>query len=83
MDESDIFYADPAEFTRNALRERRPTHLVFFEALLPSIKDVIEAEGYSSAASFFNSHFSDDSRRTGNILVWKNSDDPAPDNKMH
>ncbi|KAF9913426.1 glycosylphosphatidylinositol anchor biosynthesis [Lobosporangium transversale] len=78
-DESDVFYADPVTF----MNERIPklckgkmdenTHLVLFEDLVnswPGILSWLQIHGYHECARFFNSHFHDDSRRRGDVLVY-------------
>ncbi|KAG0280015.1 glycosylphosphatidylinositol anchor biosynthesis [Linnemannia gamsii] len=79
-DESDIFYEDPVAFMHNLFKERSPTtrtpkesHLVFFEDLITTAPDMrvwLDSQGYHECARFFNSHFHDDSRRRGDVLVY-------------
>ncbi|KAF9286137.1 glycosylphosphatidylinositol anchor biosynthesis [Mortierella alpina] len=78
-DESDIFYEDPVAFmterTKAQIRDRgsKDSHLVFFEDLLRSHAEMVpwlEGQGYQECARFFNSHFHDDSRRRGDVLVY-------------
>ncbi|ORY05367.1 hypothetical protein K493DRAFT_275165 [Basidiobolus meristosporus CBS 931.73] len=73
-DESDLFYEDPAGFLDTNFEphgpRKWPTHLVFFEALRRSIHPKLESLGYQECARIFNSHFHDDSRRTGAVLVY-------------
>ncbi|KAK3818018.1 MAG: Alg9-like mannosyltransferase family-domain-containing protein [Linnemannia elongata] len=78
-DESDIFYEDPVAFMDNLLKNRSPTtkpkesHLVFFEDLIntrPDMRVWLASQGYHECARFFNSHFHDDSRRRGDVLVY-------------
>ena len=47
-----------------------PQHLVFFEHLEPSLKDFLRDTIYKECWRGFNSHFHDDSRRTGDVIVW-------------
>ncbi|KAI7821568.1 Alg9-like mannosyltransferase family-domain-containing protein [Gamsiella multidivaricata] len=78
-DESDIFYEDPVAFmndraTRSAQKNLlKDSHLVLFEDLLRSWPDMplwLESRGYHECARFFNSHFHDDRRRRGDVLVY-------------
>ena len=71
QDESDIFYDNPVASLKAGIIPSDTSHLVLFEALLPQVREVLEELGYSPRASFFNTHFSDDSRREGHVLVWK------------
>ena len=47
-----------------------PQYLVFFEQLEPVMKDVLGGSMYRECWRGFNSHFHDDGRRTGDVLVW-------------
>ncbi|KAG0064799.1 glycosylphosphatidylinositol anchor biosynthesis [Linnemannia elongata] len=78
-DESDIFYEDPVAFMDNLFKNRSSTtnpkesHLVFFEDLINTTPDMrvwLDSQGYHECARFFNSHFHDDSRRRGDVLVY-------------
>lgn len=77
MDEADIFYADPVDFMSNKIHEW-PERLILFESLLTiqgvsnpelSVSQILEAKGYHQCKRFFNSHFHDDHRRRGDVLV--------------
>ncbi|KAI9325134.1 Alg9-like mannosyltransferase family-domain-containing protein [Obelidium mucronatum] len=84
LDESDIFYANPSAFIdmyfskdSNIRQETYmiqqyvwPSRVVLFQALLKNIEGDLVQEGYKECARFFNSHFHDDSRRTGDVLVY-------------
>lgn len=78
MDEADIFYDDPVDFMANQMRGW-PDRLILFESLLDthsksnpsvSVSQVLEEKGYSECKRFFNSHFHDDTRRRGDVLVF-------------
>ncbi|KAF9085481.1 glycosylphosphatidylinositol anchor biosynthesis [Mortierella sp. GBA35] len=76
-DESDIFYEDPIAFMDTRSKDQSPssqeTHLVLFEDLVrttPEMLTWLESHGYHECARFFNSHFHDDSRRRGDVLVY-------------
>ncbi|KAG9295804.1 hypothetical protein G9A89_009033 [Geosiphon pyriformis] len=47
-----------------------PSHLVIFEALLKDITSLIEKSDYQECSRFFNSHFHDDSRRQGDVILF-------------
>lgn len=72
VDEADEFYADPnAWMGREMGREGRewPMYLVFFEALQGVVKD-LAAERYEECWRGWNSHWHDDWRRKGDVVVW-------------
>ncbi|ORX74035.1 hypothetical protein DL89DRAFT_264024 [Linderina pennispora] len=48
----------------------KPSHLVFYDVMLPRIHTYLTESGYSECARFFNTHFSGDSRRAGDVLVY-------------
>ncbi|PRT55695.1 GPI mannosyltransferase 3 [Wickerhamiella sorbophila] len=68
-DEADLFYQNPVEFLQANPRFLAP-HIVFFEALRPTIQPLLEVYGYTLEKSFFNSHFHEDKRRRGDVLVY-------------
>ncbi|KAF2200450.1 hypothetical protein GQ43DRAFT_73199 [Delitschia confertaspora ATCC 74209] len=47
-----------------------PQNLVFFEALEGIMQSVLEGTGYRECWRGFNSHWHDDRRRTGDVVVW-------------
>jgi len=47
-----------------------PSHLVLFEASREAIGDILIEKGYHLQKSIFNSHFHDDARRRGDVLVY-------------
>jgi phosphatidylinositol glycan class B len=51
-------------------RRAWPQNLVFFEQLQPVMKEVLGGSMYKECWRGFNSHFHDDGRRTGDVLVW-------------
>ncbi|KAI4920764.1 uncharacterized protein J4E92_008408 [Alternaria infectoria] len=59
---------DP-KFKRKYRREW-PQNLVFFEQLEGTLKEYLEGTRYQECWRGFNSHFHDDSRRTGDVVVW-------------
>lgn len=68
-DEADVFYQDPIKFLQGNPGFLAP-HIVFFEALKPSIEPILEVYGYTFEKRFFNSHFHEDERRRGDVLVY-------------
>lgn len=57
----------------NVQRSQRkpwPQHLVFFEQLEPTLKDYLQDSTYKECWRGFNSHWHDDWRRKGDVLVW-------------
>jgi GPI mannosyltransferase 3 len=74
IDEADRFYADPAAWIGEEMAERGPRpwpqRLVLFEQLVPAIGGVLGERGYRECWRGFNSHWHDDWRRRGDVLVW-------------
>jgi GPI mannosyltransferase 3 len=85
LDEADMFYADPAKWINeemidgndSAAQDDRsvrlhawPQRVVFFQQLLPTIEGILEKRGYRQCWRGFNSHWHDDWRRKGDVLVW-------------
>ncbi|KAI8381170.1 Alg9-like mannosyltransferase family-domain-containing protein [Radiomyces spectabilis] len=70
VDEADQFYANPARFLSQLTRPW-PTHLVVFENLLhdPEVKQILDDGHYHICQRFFNTHFHDDKRRRGDVMV--------------
>lgn len=83
-DESDDFYANPKQWLRAHLpppmkgmqtggrewKHQWPTHLVFFEHLEPTMKQVLDGSKYEQCYRFFNGYWHWDSRRTGSVVVY-------------
>jgi phosphatidylinositol glycan class B len=76
-DEADRFYDDPSLFLRtemNTTERRWPRYLVGFEGIESILEDYCEAEmpGRRLRERWrgFNSHWHDDSRRKGTVVVW-------------
>lgn len=51
-------------------RRQWPQNLVFFEALESELSEVLAGTRYKECWRGFNSHFHDDSRRVGDVVVW-------------
>ncbi|KAF2178134.1 glycosyltransferase family 22 protein [Zopfia rhizophila CBS 207.26] len=47
-----------------------PQNLVFFEALEPTMRKYLKGTGYKECWRGFNTHFHDDRRRKGDVIVW-------------
>ncbi|CAO3613618.1 unnamed protein product, partial [Mucor fragilis] len=75
LDEADQFYANPSDFLKSHQQDRiwPTTHLLLFDNLVPEIRDVLDAQGYRECRRFFNSHFHDDRRRRGDVVVFCHS----------
>ncbi|PHZ11348.1 uncharacterized protein RHIMIDRAFT_23257 [Rhizopus microsporus ATCC 52813] len=71
LDEADEFYQDPSHFLRSHIdnRMQQTSHLVLFDNLLPILNQDLEYYGYQECQRFFNSHFHDDKRRRGDVVV--------------
>jgi phosphatidylinositol glycan class B len=86
LDEADIFYQDPIAWINKNMaatddgsqegKERHlaqrawPEYLVFFEHLQPTVGALLERNDYHECKRFFNTHWHDDGRRKGDVLVW-------------
>ena len=53
-----------------AYRRAWPQNLVFFAALGGELRDVLAETRYRECWRGFNSHFHDDARRVGDVVVW-------------
>jgi phosphatidylinositol glycan class B len=80
MDEADYFYADPSIWIEQNMvplkgksgqgQRQWPENLIFFDQLEPKIRWILEKTEYKECWRTFNSHWHDDSRRTGDVIVW-------------
>ncbi|KAF2709283.1 glycosyltransferase family 22 protein [Pleomassaria siparia CBS 279.74] len=84
LDEADEFYINPgpvawlarnmqdAQSTGEGEWGKRPwpQNVVFFEQLEETMKQVLGGTVYSECWRGFNTHFHDDSRRVGDVIVW-------------
>jgi len=90
VDEADAFYNDPVAFMvenlgadqTNLGQRRWPSRLVFFEQLEDTMKNHVRAMdiNYRECWRGFNSHFHDDWRRQGDVVIWC-LDEPTEDVK--
>ncbi|GAA5810680.1 hypothetical protein MFLAVUS_004106 [Mucor flavus] len=70
LDESDSFYQDPVSFLQTQQDHLWPTsHVLLFDSLSPILKEYLNQIGYVECKRFFNSHFHDDARRRGDVVV--------------
>lgn len=51
-------------------KRKWPLYLVFFEQLEPVMRTYLGQTGYGECWRGFNSHFHDDWRRKGDVVVW-------------
>lgn len=51
-------------------RRQWPQHLVFFEHLEGTLQEHLAGSRYKECWRGFNSHFHDDTRRVGDVIVW-------------
>ncbi|KAJ2774835.1 glycosylphosphatidylinositol anchor biosynthesis [Coemansia nantahalensis] len=71
-------FASPAEgerppasrHRRRRQRRARPSHLVLYDGMVRRIDRQLAALGYEESARFFNTHFSGDTRRVGDVVVY-------------
>ena len=71
LDEADQFYANPEHFVQTHLGGAGhcwPSHLITFQAL--ALDATFKQKGYKICDRFFNTHWIDDPRRVGDVLVW-------------
>ncbi|KAI9486093.1 MAG: Alg9-like mannosyltransferase family-domain-containing protein [Benjaminiella poitrasii] len=70
LDEADRFYQDPAAFLSDGHRLHKTSHVVLFESLVPRVAAVLQEQQFVPCQRFFNSHFHDDPRRRGDVLIY-------------
>ena len=77
-DEADRFYDDPQKFLREEINTKErpwPRYIVGFEGIEKDLKTFYEGEmkGFKVRERWRtrNSHWHDDSRRTGDVVVWE------------
>lgn len=70
LDEADQFYWNPTQFLEKTVPAVHdwPSHVVFFDNLRPVIDGFFT--DYREVARFFNSHFHEDRRRYGDVVVY-------------
>ena len=54
----------------NDAKRSWPHYLVAFEQLQPTMLQVLEGSRYKECKRFFNTHWLDDGRRRGDVIVW-------------
>lgn len=63
--------ADPSkDDVRSLVKSAWPEYLVFFEQLEPTMKVFLQDTRYKECWRGFNTHWHDDWRRSGDVLVW-------------
>ncbi|KIW80445.1 hypothetical protein Z517_07061 [Fonsecaea pedrosoi CBS 271.37] len=70
---SDLLERERAEhfwLTSGQGRKPWPDYLVFFAQLEPSLQVILRGSGYGECERLFNSHWHDDGRRQGDVVVW-------------
>lgn len=80
-DEADRFFYDPGRFLAEEVGSKRrpwPRYLIAFEGeaglesvLRKHVEEVMEGWTLKRTKDFFNSHWHDDDRRKGRIIVWE------------
>ncbi|KAF2721489.1 glycosyltransferase family 22 protein [Polychaeton citri CBS 116435] len=58
-------------FLNDGGRRPWPHYLVFFEQLEPTLRDVLQGSAYRESWRGFNTHWHDDWRRQGDVVVWE------------
>ncbi|KAJ2216209.1 glycosylphosphatidylinositol anchor biosynthesis [Coemansia sp. RSA 487] len=81
--EANDFEQNPKDFVRDIFsnnhhpegtertKRERPSHLVLYGHMADRIRSELNDLGYTEAARFFNTHFSPDSRRSGDVVVFR------------
>ncbi|KAK5064505.1 hypothetical protein LTR84_000338 [Exophiala bonariae] len=57
-------------YTTHRGRRPWPMYLAFFAQLEPTLQAALRGSGYVQCKRIFNSHWHDDWRRTGDVVVW-------------
>ncbi|PIA16224.1 hypothetical protein COEREDRAFT_43163 [Coemansia reversa NRRL 1564] len=65
--EADDFEQNPVEFLHSIF----PSHLILYDGTVRRIQNELEQYGYKEKARFFNTHFSGDTRRHGDVVVYQ------------
>lgn len=82
MDEADVFYDNPQAWLKSNMGSHEshlrpwPEYLVFFEQLEETLSQYlrnVDTEKYEEAWRGFNTHWHDDRRRHGDVVVWRKS----------
>ncbi|KAJ2358450.1 glycosylphosphatidylinositol anchor biosynthesis [Coemansia erecta] len=55
----------------------KPSHLVLYDAMVRRIHPMLSELGYAEEARFFNTHFSGDARRDGDVVVYQQQQQPS------
>ncbi|KAI8828672.1 Alg9-like mannosyltransferase family-domain-containing protein [Chytriomyces cf. hyalinus JEL632] len=69
--QTDVLFNVPGQSSYQIQQFVWPSRVVIFAALLDTLgREYFIERGYSQCARFFNSHFHDDSRRLGDVVVY-------------
>ena len=78
--ENDLFYQAPIKFIDQYFTDGIdtslkynyvwPSHIIIFEVLENEVKEILSKKGYVECKRFFNSHWHDDERRRGDVVVF-------------
>ncbi|KAI6800842.1 glycosyltransferase family 22 protein [Hortaea werneckii] len=74
---SDSLESSPETFEDKELR-KWPEYLVFFDQLVPTLEHYLAGTQYTECWRGFNTHWHDDTRRYGDVVVWCL---PAPEDR--
>ncbi|KAI5779247.1 Alg9-like mannosyltransferase family-domain-containing protein [Geopyxis carbonaria] len=71
IDEADLFYKDPSEFMKGEPMAKHgwPDRLIFFGQLEKTVQEIV-GNKYVPCFRTFNTHFHDDSRRVGDVIMF-------------
>jgi phosphatidylinositol glycan class B len=67
VDEADQFYQNPITYLEQ--HKKQTSHLVLFDNLYTQLNGYLKEQGFTECQRFFNSHFHDDTRRRGDVVV--------------
>lgn len=74
VDEADVFYNDPISWMKSHLGHPGdkdwPEYIAFFDQLTKTVGPELSRENYEECWRGFNTHWHDDWRRQGDVVVW-------------
>nr|POE82369.1 gpi mannosyltransferase 3 [Quercus suber] len=77
MDEADEFYASPVGWVERNVA-MWPEKVVMFSQLEPVLSEILDGRGYAECWRGFNTHWHDDWRRQGDVVVWCVGEEESP-----